>query len=137
MKYKVYNIDIYNVLKEYTNKYRHSDCIVDDINELNYIKSIMIKIRDRLKVVEHNYNLNMLDTNRKTRQTLISKRQKSCFLNIIRSVDESMFANAIREFMDYIVNYDYEKMNQPIELNQYVMYDIIINIIEEKIDKNI
>lgn len=137
MKSKVYNIDIYNILKEYKNKYRHSDCVIDDINELNFIKNIMNRVRDRLKAIEHNYYLSMLDTNRKTKQTLISKRQKACFLNIIRSVDESMFANAIREFMDYIVNYDYEKMNQPIELNQYVMYDIIMNIIEEKIEKNI
>ena len=135
MKTKVYNIEIYNILKEYTNKYRHSDCIVDEPEELIYIYDLMIRIHDMLKEIENDYFMSMLDANRKIKQTIISKRQKACFLNIIRSVDEKMFANAIREFMDYIENYDYDKMNKPIESNQYVMYDIIMNIIEEKIEK--
>ena len=65
--------------------------------------------------------------------TVISKRQKACFMNIIRSVEERMFSDAIREFMDYIENYNFKRMFKPVDINQYVMYTLIMEIITDKI----
>ncbi len=127
---KITNIEIYNKLSTYISFFPNNDCFGKKQKE--FIISIFNEINKCLHLVREDYYI-VEQESRKLEQTVISKRQKACFMNIIRSVEERMFSDAIREFMDYIENYNYKRMFKPVDINQYVMYTLIMEIITDKI----
>lgn len=127
---KITNIEIYNKLSMYIKLFPDNDYFGNEQKEC--IISIFKEINKCLQSLEEDYFI-VEQENRKLEQSVISKRQKACFLNIVRSVDEKMFTYAIREFMDFIENYNYKRMFKPVDINQYVMYTLIMEIITDKI----
>lgn len=122
------NSGIISIIKKYFDEYKHMDSVVDDKEELLFILKLLDEIEEYLSPVKKEYDkLKYYKT--KNKYDLISWRQSLCLISIVEASHKTMYANALKYFLDYI-NEEYRSRSEKnIGLNQYIIYNTIIEII--------
>lgn len=65
----------------------------------------------------------------------LSERNMACFKNCLRELEHNNYIFAIAEFIDCVLDYDRSDKKRYISLNEYYLFETLIDIIQNKLKK--